>query len=176
MFTFAGDPLEFSEFVTNFKDNIESQIYDDSQRLTRLLAQCSGKAKEAIRSCLSLPVGTRYDTAWRTLKQNFGQPYMVAEAHIRRLQQKQLKKADTSSLMEFSRCLVDAQRTLSNLGPPFMNRVDHEDLIITLMNKLPEDNMKRAWAHKAGDLIKLNDEVTVSIAIFLTLFKRLPNV
>ena len=162
LFTFAGDPLEFSEFVTNFRDNIESQIYDDSQRLTRLLAQCSGKAKEAIRSCVSLPVGTRYDTAWRTLKQNFGQPYMVAEAHIRRLQQKQLKKADASSLMDFSRCLVDAQRTLSNLGPSFMNRLNHEDLIITLMNKLPDDSMKRAWAHKAGDLIKLNDEVKYS--------------
>ena len=106
LFSFAGDPLKFSEFGPNFKDNIESQIYDDSQRLTRLLAHCSGKAKEAIRSCVSLPVGTRYDKAWRTLKQNFGQPYMVAEAYIRRLQQKQLKKAEASSLMEFSKCLT----------------------------------------------------------------------
>ncbi len=156
---FDGDPLEFSEFVTNFKDNIESQVHDDSQRLTRLLAQCSGKAKEAIRSCVSLPVGTRYDAAWKTLKQNFGQPYMVAEAHIKRLRQKQLKKADALSLMEFSRCLVDAQRTLTNLGPSFMNRLNHEDLIIALMNKLPDDNMKRRWANKAGDLIKQNYEV-----------------
>ena len=37
--------------------------------------------------------------------------------------------------------------------------LNHEDLIITLMNKLPDDNKNRAWAHKAGDLIKLNDEV-----------------
>ena len=37
---FSGDPLEYAEFVTNFKDNIESQVADKSQRLTRLLAQC----------------------------------------------------------------------------------------------------------------------------------------
>ncbi len=89
---FDGDPLGFSEFVTNFKDNIESKVHDDSQKLTGLLAQCSGKAKEVIRSCVSLLAGTRYDTAWKTLKQNFCQPYMVAEAHIKRLRQKQIKK------------------------------------------------------------------------------------
>lgn len=111
---------------------------------------------------MSLPVGTRYDTAWRTLKQSFGQPHTIAEAHIRRLHQKQLKKADALSLAEFSRCLVDAQRTISNLRPFFMNRLNHEDLIVTLMNKLPDDNMKRAWVHKAGDLIKQNNEVKYS--------------
>ena len=159
LMVFAGDPLEFSEFVTNFKDNIESQVRDDSQRLTRLLAQCSGKAKESIRSCVNLPVGTRYEVAWKTLKQNFGQPYMVAEAHIRRLTQIQLKRADASALMEFSRRLVDAQRTLSNLGACFVNRLDNEDLIVSLMRKLPEDNIKRRWADTAGDLLKRKGQV-----------------
>ena len=54
-----------------------------------------------------------------------------------------------------SRCT----KTLTNLGPSFMNRLNHEDLIIALMNKLPDDNMKRRWANKAGDLIKQNYEV-----------------
>ena len=57
---FSGDPSEYAEFLTNFRDNIESQVSDESQRLTRLLAQCTGKAKEAIRSCVNLPVGQRY--------------------------------------------------------------------------------------------------------------------
>nr|XP_058973685.1 uncharacterized protein LOC131800008 [Pocillopora verrucosa] len=67
---FSGDPLEYVEFVTNFRDNIENQVSDESQRLTRLLAQCSGKAKEAIRSCVNLTVGERYTEAWRTLSEN----------------------------------------------------------------------------------------------------------
>ena len=41
---FSGDPLEYVELVTNFRDNIENQVSDESQRLTRLLAQCSGKS------------------------------------------------------------------------------------------------------------------------------------
>jgi hypothetical protein len=174
LMVFAGDPLEFSEFVTNFKDNIESQVRDDSQRLTRLLAQCSGKAKESIRSCVNVPVGTRYEVAWKTLKQNFGQPYMVAEAHIRRLTQMQLKRADASALMKFSRRLVDAQRTWSNLGACFVNRLDNEDLIVSLMRKLPEDNIKRRWADTAGILSSV--KVKSILQTFQNLFRRLLNV
>ncbi|KAJ7363158.1 C-type lectin domain 19 member A [Desmophyllum pertusum] len=36
---FAGDPSEYTEFSANFRDHIESQVKNDSQRLTRLLAQ-----------------------------------------------------------------------------------------------------------------------------------------
>ena len=54
---FKGDPSEYAEFAVNFRDHIESQVTDDSQRLTRLLAQCVGKAKDAIKSCVNLPVG-----------------------------------------------------------------------------------------------------------------------
>ena len=32
---FSGDPLEYAEFVTNFKNNIASKVADKSQRLIR---------------------------------------------------------------------------------------------------------------------------------------------
>ena len=54
---------EYGEFVVNFRDHIENQVSDDSQRLTRLLAQCVGWAKDAIKSCVNLPVGQRYSEA-----------------------------------------------------------------------------------------------------------------
>ena len=38
---------------------MESQVADESQRLTDLLAQCTGKAKEAIRSCDNLAVSEK---------------------------------------------------------------------------------------------------------------------
>ena len=69
---FGGDPSEYGEFVVNFRDHIESQVSDDSQRLIRLLAQCVGRAKDAIKSCVNLPVGQRYSEAWKTLSKNFG--------------------------------------------------------------------------------------------------------
>ena len=91
---FSGDPSEYAKFLTNFRDNIESQVSDESQRLTRLLAQCTGKAKEAIRSCVNLPVGQRYSEACRTLRENFGQPHMIVEAHMKKLREIQVRKAD----------------------------------------------------------------------------------
>ena len=59
---------------------------DDSQRLTRMLTHCVGKAKDAIKSCVNLPVGQRYEEAWKTLMKNFGQPHMVAEVRLRKLE------------------------------------------------------------------------------------------
>ena len=78
-------------------DNINSQVADESQRLTRLLAQCVGKAKDAIRSCVNLPVSYRYSEAWNTLHDNFGRPCMVVEAHMKKLREIQVRKADASS-------------------------------------------------------------------------------
>ena len=60
---FGGDPSEHAEFVVNFGDHSKSQVTDDSQRLTYLLAQCVGKAKDATKSCVYLPVGQRYEEA-----------------------------------------------------------------------------------------------------------------
>ena len=33
---FSGDPLEYAEFMMNFKSHIESNVADPTQRLTRL--------------------------------------------------------------------------------------------------------------------------------------------
>ena len=106
---FGGDPSEYGEFVVNFRDHIESQVSDDSQRLTRLLAQCVGRAKDAIKSCVNLPVGQRYSEAWKTLSKNFGQPHMVADAHMKRLRDYNLRRVDAPSLMEFARRLEDTK-------------------------------------------------------------------
>jgi len=74
-------------------------------RLTRLLAQCVGKARDAIKSCVNLPVGQRYNAAWKTLLKNFGQPHMVAGAHMRKLKEYNLKRVDATDLMDFARRL-----------------------------------------------------------------------
>lgn len=58
--TFEGDPSKYGEF-----DNIGRQVSDDSQRLTRLLAECDGKARDGIKSWGNLPFGNRYSAAWK---------------------------------------------------------------------------------------------------------------
>ena len=124
MTKFGGDPLEYAEFVANFKDNIESQVADESQRLTRLLAKCIGKAREAIRSCVNLPLGHRYSEAWKTLHENFGQPHMIVEAHM-----KKLRKADASTLMDFARRLEDARRVRAGDLIKGKGRAEYADFV-----------------------------------------------
>ena len=137
---FSGDPLEYAEFVTNFKDNIESQVADESQRLTRLLAQCVGKAKDAIRSCVNLPVSYRYSEEWNTLHDNFGRPHMVVESHMKKLRDIQVRKADASTL-DFVRRLEDARRVLTSMGCNYTSRLDNEDVIIMLMKTSTEQEI-----------------------------------
>ena len=159
---FGGDPSEYGEFVVNFRDHIESQVSDDSQRLTCLLAQCVGRAKDAIKSCVNLPVGQRYSEAWKTLSKNFGQPHMVADAHMKKLRDYNLRRVDASSLMDFARRLEDTKRVLTSMGPLYVSRLNNEDTVLMLMKKLPDEGLKRKWTDVAGDLICSKGQVDFS--------------
>ena len=159
---FGGDPSGYGEFVANFRDHIESQVSDDSQRLTRLLAQCVGKARDAIKSCVNLPIGQRYSEAWKTLSKNFGQPHMVADAHMKRLREYNLRRVDATSLMDFVRKLEDTKRVLTSMGPLYLSRLNNEDTILMLMKKLPDEGLKRKWTDVAGDLICSKGQVDFS--------------
>lgn len=96
---FGGDPSEYGEFVANFRDHIESQVSDDLQRLTRLLAQYVGKARDNI----NLNIGRRCSEAWKTLSKNFRQSHMVAGANMRRWREYNPRRGDAESLMDFAR-------------------------------------------------------------------------
>ena len=152
--------------MTNFKDNIESQVKDESQRFNRLLAQCTEKPRDAIRICVNLDANQRYKEAMRVLLDNFGQPHiMIVEAHMKKLRELHIKRADAIALMEFVRRLEDSERALKRMGTSYSNRLDNEDVIVMLMKKLPEDSLKRKWADKvhsalarmaSGDVKRLN--------------------
>lgn len=162
---FSGDPLEYAEFMMNFKSHIESNVADPTQRLTRLLAQCDGKAKEAVRSCVTLPPNEGYETAKRTLYDNFGRPYMVANSHIKKMKDLRVKRPDAVSLLEFARALESTSRALKSLGGAYAARLDNDDFIKLLMKKLPSEPLKRGWCKRAGSLIA--DDVQVSLRHFI---------
>ena len=156
---FDGDPLVYSEFIKNFVDHIEKNVSDPSLRLTRLIAQCQGKAKEAIVSCVTLPSREGYDTAKKVLFTNFGQPYMVANAHIKKLKSVKLRGSDAASLLEFSRTLECAQRALTGIGVEHSSRLDNDDLIVAMMRKFTSEDLKRRWCKRAGALMSLQGVV-----------------
>ena len=143
---------------------------DESQRFTRLLAQCVGKAKKAIRSCVNLKADERYKEAKKCLHENFGQSHMIVEAHMKKLREFQVRKSDATTLMEFVRHLVDSYRALKTMGYSYSSRLDNEDTIVMLMRKLPDESLKRKWADRAGDIIKTKG--TVQFDDFVQFLKK----
>ena len=102
---------------------------------------------------MNLPVGQRYTEACRTFRENFDQSHMIVEAHMSRLREIQVRKADASSLMEFVRRLEDAKRVLTSMGCNYMNRLDNEHVLVMLMRRLSEESLKKKWVDRGGDLI-----------------------
>ena len=113
---FDGDPLKYVTFMHNFETCLEKDNPDDSRRLQLLIQHCQGKAREAIESCANLPLDEGYSTAKETLRENFGKPHVIAEAHIKKLENlPKLKSADGPSLLGFARNLDVADRTLTGM-------------------------------------------------------------
>ena len=124
----------------NFQTCLEKNNPGNSTRLQLLIQHCNGKAREAIESCVNLPAQEGYKTAKNTLYENFGKPHVIARAHIKRLMNLPLlKQADGASLLELTRHLEVAYRTLTSMGPQYESELNH-------MNTLRELNRKCAGA------------------------------
>ena len=70
---FNGNPLEFWSFMRSFENNIE---------ITFLLQYCTGAAKNAIKSCVTMDPAIRYQSSRKLLKDRFGHPFKIATAHV----------------------------------------------------------------------------------------------
>lgn len=96
---FDGNPTNFPSFMHNFETCLGRNNDSEESKLQLLIQHCHGKAKEAIKACLNLPVHERYRVAEETLTENFGKPHIIARAHNSKLVNlPDLKKADGSSL------------------------------------------------------------------------------
>ena len=70
-----------------------------------------------VESWENLPVSDGYRVAKETLRENFGKPQVIADAHIKKLLHlPSLKNVDGPSLLEFSRHLDTADTGLSSGG------------------------------------------------------------
>ena len=113
---FDGNPMKYVSFMHNFETCLEKDNPNNSRRLQLLIQHCYGKAREAIESCVNLPVEEGYYVAKNTLRENFGKPHIIAKAHIKKLENlPHLKQADGQSLLEFARHLEVAERTLTGM-------------------------------------------------------------
>ena len=76
---FDGDPIKYVSLMHNFETCLEKDTPDSLQLI---IQHCFGKARDAIESCVNLPVDEGYYVAKSTLRKNFGPPHVIAKAHI----------------------------------------------------------------------------------------------
>ena len=73
---------------------------------------------------------------------------MVVEAHMKKLREIQVHKANALALMDFVRRLEDVRRLLTSIGCKYSSHLDNQDVTITLMRKLPDKGLRRKWVDR----------------------------
>lgn len=130
---------------------------DNSRNLQLLIQHCTGKGREAIKSCVNLPVSEGYKAAKKTLKENIGLPHVIAKAHLKKLEHlPPLKNSAGSTLLEFSRYLEVTERTLRGMGPEYVSDLNHTNTLMEFNRKLPFF-MRGKWAKRAGRIIEAGE-------------------
>ena len=151
---FDGEPVNYISFMHNFETCLEKDNPDNSRRLQLLIQHCTGKAREAVESCVDLPEEYGYQAAKETLRENFGKPHIIAQAYIRKLENlAPLKQVSGQSLLEFARHLEVANRTLAGMGSEYTDELDHVNTLKLLNRKLP-GFMRVKWTERAGEIIE----------------------
>ena len=167
---FDGDPIKFPSFIHNFETCLEKNSSSEESKLQLLIQHCRGKAREAIESCVNLPVEEGYRTAKDTLQESFGKPHIIAGAHIRMLiDLPNIKRADGSSLLEFARHLDSTNRALKGMGTQYVSDLDHVNTLKELNRKLPVF-LRARWAENAGKIYEKGSRP--QFADFLNFIKK----
>ena len=147
---FDGNPLEFWNFIRSFENNIEKNASDEGEKLSFLLQYCTGAARDAIKSCVTMDTKLGYRTARALLKDRFGHPYKIATAHLDKVTHgPPVKPFDQRALLAFADQLRDSQITLESLG--YLDEINSADNLRGIINRLPF-NLKSKWLDVADKI------------------------
>ena len=105
--TFSGDPLEYTYFITNFKEIVENSVDSQTGRLNRLIKYTTDEAKELIKHCVHEPSVNCYDKALDLLNREYGNKYKISCAYMEELRiWPQVKQNDANAFKRFYRFLL----------------------------------------------------------------------
>ncbi|CAB4030163.1 Hypothetical predicted protein [Paramuricea clavata] len=146
---YDGNPLTYVEFIERFKLHIHDRPHlSDDLRMVQLKMHLIGNAERAISGLGSQ--GTMYATALKTLKEQFGQPSVIARAYINKLVEKRkLQGDDRQALQEFSFDVVNCVATLKQIN--HLADVNATDNLRKIVKRLP-DHLIDKWKGVASDL------------------------
>ena len=133
---FDGNPLEFWNFIRSFESNIEKNASDESEKLSFLLQYCTGAARNAIKSCVSMDPAFGYQNARALLQDRFGHPFKIAVAHLNQITHgPPVKPYDQKGLLAFADQLRDCQNALESIG--YLDEINSADNLRRIVDRLP---------------------------------------
>ncbi|KAL9982123.1 hypothetical protein ACROYT_G010928 [Oculina patagonica] len=164
---FNGNPLEFWSFIRSFDNNIEKNSTDEGEKMTFLLQYCTGAARDAIKSCVTMDPALGYQEARKLLKDRFGHPFKIATAHLNQVTRgPPVKPNDQKGLLAFADQLKDCQNVLHSIG--YLDEINSADNLRSIIDRLPF-HLKTKWLVVADSIQESGQRPRIHhISIFVT--------
>ena len=134
--TFDGSPLNYRQFKKTIANSVEKFTEDGDIRLQLLIQHCTGKAREAIKSCGMLNGIQGYEKAKELLKKQVGEKYVVPKASIDKLSYgPPIRLNDSEALNDLADDLENCEITLKVSGR--LDQVNNEDRMVQILERVP---------------------------------------
>ena len=155
---FSGDPLDYADFIDRFKIHIHDKSHlNDDMRMIQLKMHVGGDAERAISGLGSK--GIMYATALRTIKEQFGQPSVIARALVNNLTKgEKIGRSDRKKLREFSIDLMTCMATMKRIG--YTADINANENLRKIVVRLP-DHMIEKWRVFVADIREKGQTPTV---------------
>ena len=164
---FSGDPIDYLDFIRAFKHLVERNTSIPSASLCYLVQHTTGPVQELMKSCLSMREDDGYKEARKLLKERYRQNYKIAAAHVKRLLDGLLIKADDgSALQQFSIQLTSCVNTLREIG--YISKLDSQDNLKKIIDGLPY-SLRVKWRDTVDKVVETEarDVTVVNIMKFV---------
>ena len=148
--------MHYPVWLKSFETIIEGQTEKVSQRLYYLGKYTAGEPKEAISGLLLLNSADAYKQAKKTLSDRFGNPFLVADAYRRKVNEwPKIPLNDGNSLRKFSDFLNQCQTAANTLK--YLKILDDPDENQKMVRKLPRYLIDR-WSREVDRCLNKNED------------------
>ena len=134
--TFSGNAMDYHEFIQSFEARVLPYTSSTSDLLYYLDQYLEGKAKTLIRGCLKMKADEGYDTARKCLEREYGDPILVSNAYMQKLQDwPSIRADDPEGLKDLSIYMNECCHAMGSLKD--LSHLDHTTNLKSIMDKLP---------------------------------------
>jgi len=141
---FDGNPMKYHTFLSVFDEHVHKTSLEPSVKLTRLIQYTTGKAKEAIESCVLLG-GKGYEEARAILKQRFGDDFIISNHVIKNIRfGKPVKTPE--ELQRFCDELTRCKAVLTSMRR--LQEIDTQSSVVDIVKRL-QPYLRNRWKRQA---------------------------